>query len=848
MEPSYFRTVFCIDSEISLSGMQDAKSTGGMPMNSDTPHFFRPLVLAATVLALTAAAAEPVANPPRIVFGFNQNWEFFRPAAAKPGEAKAPAVDPLTQPVAWETVALPHTVRIEPLNASGGRNYQGVCYYRKTITPDAAWAGKRILLHFEGAMQVADIFLNGEKLTTHFGGYQPFTLDLTGKLRPGRANTLLLRLDNSDNAEVPPGKPQNGLDFTYFGGLYRNVRLELLNPLHITDEYLADTTAGGGIFVTYPDVSADSATVRAKVQVRNEGTAAVTARVRCGIDGQSVLSEPLALAPGESRDATLEVKLQKPRLWHPDHPSLYTLRTEVVQDGRIVDARDTRIGIRHVEFKPDGLYINGAKYCALGVNRHQDHPYVGYALSDAQHYRDARKLRDAGFTSFRSHYPQAPAFMDACDELGILCVVSNPGWQFFGNQTWAGRTFQNAREMVRINRNHPSAVIWEPFPNETHYSEEYARKLHDIVHAEYPGDQCFTAGDPEIGHAKKFINVAWSREPVAGMPFWGREWGDSVDDWTDQQGRVRIARGWGELPLIAQAVNHAVKLDAMLKKAGGGPDKTRLSGAGLWAGIDCYRGYHHQPFLGGPLDLFRLPKFSYYFFQSQRDPTLKLENADSGPMVFIANYATCHSQPTVVVFSNCEEVRFYENGKLAATQKPDPGYVLAHPPFTFNARSEKAEKTTYYMTNTNAPTAEAGYHYEPAEYKAEGLIGGKVVATHTVRAPGVMRKIVLEADYSGRPLTAEAGDWIRVYARICDGRGTVHPYADDLVTFSVEGEGAVIGDAAIGANPVKAEAGIATVLVRASGKPGKITVRAAAFGLQPGETIIETVPAALPQR
>lgn len=780
-------------------------------------------------------------------------WRFYASKNNLGTVAAATPTDPLSGKIAWEPVNLPHSVRLEPLNASGGRNYQGICWYQKTFAADAEWKERKVYLDFEGAMQVAEIWLNGKKLTTHLGGYQPFTLDLTGQLDLGKPNTLLLKLDNSDNPEVPPGKPQNQLDFTYFGGLYRDVRLEVMDRLHITDEILANQVAGGGIFVRYPEVTAAKAVVRIQTELANERPDTAKCQIRqelADAAGTVVATavQDAEMKPATSQAFTQDLTVEKPNLWHPDHPALYTLKTTILAGDQIVDSRATRIGLRRIEFKPEGLYINGGKFFASGFNRHQDHPYVGYALSNSQHYRDARKMREAGFSSFRSHYPQDPAFMDACDELGILCVVSNPGWQFFGNQTWIDRINQNARDMVRRDRNHPSAVIWEPFPNETGYKEDFALKLHTIVHEEYPGDQCFTAGDGEIGHAGKFIDVVWSRDPVKGKPFWGREWGDSVDDWGSQQGRVRIARGWGETPLITQAVNHAIKLDAMLRAAGGGPAVTQLSGAGLWAGIDCQRGYHHQPFLGGPLDLFRLPKFDYYFFQSQRDPQIKVPGIDNGPMVFIANYASAYSPATITIFSNCEEVRFSENGKVTATQKPDAGYVVAHPPFTFKARIEKTEKTTYYMTNDNAANSEAGYHYQPAEYKAEGLIGGQVVATHIIRAPGVMRQIKLEVDYAGRGLIADGGDWIRVHAKVCDGRGTVHPFADDLVTFSVEGEGEIIGDATIGANPVKAEAGIATALIRATKKPGKITVRATAFGLTTGETVIESTPLAEPVR
>lgn len=787
---------------------------------------------------LAAVNASGAAAIGRAELNWNQGWAFFRPQDPKAKEVPADAT--------WEPVCLPHSVRLEPRNASGGRNYQGVCWYRKTFTAEAGWKTRKIYLRFEGAMQVAELQLNGKLVTTHFGGYLPFTIDLTDRLDFGRENTLELKLDNSDNPEVPPGKPQSQLDFTYFGGLYRNVRLVLLDRLHVTDEYLADKPTGGGIFVRYPSVATEKAVVEVQTDILNEHPASRS----CGLKQEivdaagAVVAEDtrnVSIAAGGSEAFTQLLSVANPKLWHPDHPALYTLRTTLLTGRAVADQRQTRIGIRRLDFRPEGLFINGEKFFALGFNRHQDHPYVGYALPDSAHWRDAKKLREAGMTSFRSHYPQAPAWMDACDEFGILCIVSNPGWQFYGNRTWEERLLQNAREMVRRDRNHPSVALWEPYPNETGYSKEIATRLYGIVHEEYPGSQCFVGGEPDAARSKEYGDVAWHRDDLLpGKPFWAREWGDSVDNWGDQQGRVRVARGWGEVPLLTQAINHCVKLDTMLRNTGGSPATTHLSGAGLWAGIDCYRGYHQQPFLGGPLDLFRLPKFDYYFFQSQRDPALHLANADSGPMVFIANYASPYSPATVTVFSNCEDVRLYENGKLVATQRPDAGYTLAHPPFTFRAKAENVEKSTYGMTTDYAANSEYGYHFTDAEYRAEGLIGGNVVATHTVSAPGVMRQLVLEADLGGRPLVADGADWVRVYAKVCDGRGTLHPFADDDVTFTVEGEGAVLGDASIGANPVRAEAGIATALIRATTKPGKIVVRASAPGLKPASVTLES--------
>ncbi len=318
---------------------------------------------------------------------------------------------------------------------------------------------------------------------------------------------------------------------------------------------------------------------------------------------------------------------------------------------------------------------------------------------------------------------------------------------------------------------------------------------------------------------------------------WIREWGDQVDNWTDQQSSSRVPRGWGETPMLVQAWAHLGRLDRVWSQNQGpaGRDRGRLCGADLWAGIDCYRGYHYQPFYGGVLDLFRLPKFDYYVFQSQRPPELQVPGVDSGPMVFIANFATFLSPSTVTVFSNCEQVRVSQNGRELATQKPDEGHQVPHPPFTFRVGPVSQERSMLFSTGVARPGVEIG------QIKAEGLIGGKVVATHTVRSPGVPTHLELAVDRAGRDLVADGSDWVRVYARICDARGTTYPYADEPVTFSVTGPGAVIGDATIGANPAPAEAGIATVLIRATTHPGTIVVRASRFGLTAGETHLESV-------
>jgi beta-galactosidase len=787
----------------------------------------------------------PLRPVARQIFSFNRGWRFYREDVGAPtvavtgdnqfGELKTSG---------WEAVTLPHTVRLEPVNASGGRNFQGTCWYTKSFAADAAWRDHIVCLQFQGAMQVTDVWLNGQHLHTNYCGYTPFTLDVTKLLRRGEKNTLTLRLNNADNPQVPPGKPQNKLDFVYFGGLYRSVDLVVLDRVHITDPILRNQPAGGGIFVTIPSIDAGRATIDIKTELALANGSISLRHQLYAPDGTLAATKELPVtgaADGYQTVAT-QLDLTNPALWHPEHPHLYVLHSSVLRDGKTVDDQFTRVGIKRIAFdREHGLTINGEVFFSIGANRHQDHPYVGYALPASAHYKDAKKLRDAGFTSYRSHYPQDPAFMDACDELGILAIVSNPGWQFMGDATFHERAYQNARCMVRRDRNHPSVILWEAQMNESDNSTT-ALELYRIVHQEYPGDQAYTAGD----RLKKAVDgfsgwdVQYSNNR-GQKPEWNREWGDVVDNWSDQQGPNRVARGWGEAPLLAQVNTHFHMLDRIYQLHGqpATAERSIESGAGVWAGIDAYRGYHHQPFLGGPLDLFRIPKFDYYMFQSQRPPVTStdLPNVETGPMVFIASYTSFQSPSMVLVFSNCEQVRLTQNGKEIATQSPETGHSLPHAWFQFEVRRFSQGRSMLFGSNAATPDTEYG------ELCAEGLIAGKVAASYVQLAPGTPTQIQLTVDTCGRDLVADGGDWLRVYARVCDGRGGTYPYGDDLISFAVSGEGSVIGDASIGANPVRAEAGIATVLIRATTKPGAITIRASGFGLKSAETEIKSIPA-----
>ena len=377
----------------------------------------------------SSAQASPAPTlPPTYEQWINTGWKFFRADGPEPVSPEAPPFDDAS----WQSVTLPNTPRIEKYDQT--HPWQGICWYRKAITPRAAWAGKQVTVQFGAAMQVADVWVNGVHETRHLGGYLPFTLNITPEAATKQPIFLAVRLDNRDTDQVPPGKPTADLDFNYPGGLYRGVTLKVTDLVHVTDPIAANIIAGGGVFVTYSDVSDQSATVHIKTDVANDGDVIVhQCRVRSALlDGAGQLvvqtvSEPLLLSARDHHEFVQTLRVDSPRLWHPDHPNLYTLRTTVSRDSLPVDEVQTRVGIR--SFVLDNrVRINGQEFHMRGSNRHQEYPYLEYALSPNASRRDAQRIKDGGFNHIRlSHYPQDPAFLDACDQLGILVQAPIPG-------------------------------------------------------------------------------------------------------------------------------------------------------------------------------------------------------------------------------------------------------------------------------------------------------------------------------------------------------------------------------------------------------------------------------------
>lgn len=794
-------------------------------------------------------------NSGREVYSMNPAWRFHKGAVESAETKEFNDKD-------WTVVSLPDGIEYLPTEASGCINYQGEVWYRKHFTPDAALKGKKLFLHFEAIMGKSKVFVNGKLLTEHFGGYLPVIADVTDVLDWNGDNVIAVWADNSDDPSYPPGKAQDVLDYTYFGGIYRDCWLIAHNNVFITDPNYENEVAGGGLFVAFGKVSDALAEVQLKIHVRNATKNPFSGQVEYMLlqpDGTEVarLSDKIQVKAGRATTVSDRMPVKQPMLWTPSTPTLYNLLVRVLdKEGNVIDGYRRRIGIRSIEFKgKDGFYLNGRPYGKplIGANRHQDFAIVGNAVANSIHWRDAKKLKDVGMEIIRNaHCPQDPAFMDACDELGLFVIVNTPGWQFWNDAPeFAQRVYSDIRNVVRRDRNHPSVWLWEPILNETWYPADFAKNTRDIVDAEYPYPYCYSGSDSEArGHENFPVYFAHpanmqdaSKEIDPTKTYFTREWGDNVDDWSSHNSPSRVARNWGEQPMRVQAQHYAcpyypvTSYDVLYKQS------PQHVGGCLWHSFDHQRGYHPDPFYGGLMDVFRQPKYSYYMFMAQRPAVKNDRNAGSGPMVYIAHEMTPFSGKDVTVYSNCDEVRltFNKGGKTYTYKKDKNRPGMPSPVITFPDVYDFMVDKAFSRTQKQ----------DDVYLLAEGLIDGKVVATHKVVPARRPEKILLWMDNEGTDLKADGSDFVTVVAAVADKNGNIKRLNNYNIRFSIEGEGRLLGGPGVLANPVPVKWGTAPVLVQSTLKPGKIRITASVLfeGSQmpiSGELELESKPSVFP--
>ena len=391
-------------------------------------------------------------------YDWNEGWLFtprFDPALVRPECG-----------LELEPVRIPHTVRVLPYNYCNENEYQCLCGYRREFFAPREWAGRTVLLTFGAVAHDATVFCNGRRLFHHACGYTAFTVDLTSALHLGQKNVVAVRCDSREDLNIPPFGGQ--IDHLTYGGIYRAVSLDIKEPAYLRDVFIEAKAEGD--FRIY--------------------TSTVGETVGCTL--QAEICSPSGSRAAYSGELSLPITgvLNGVHPWSIEHPTLYTLTVQLIRPGsaglpdRVLDEKTIRFGFRTVQFVAGGLYLNGQRVELRGLNRHQSYAYQGYAMPDSIQRLDAQILKkDLGCNAVRtSHSPQSPAFLDACDELGLLVFTEMPGWRYIGDESWKAQALQNCREMVCQCRNHPSIFLWGARVNGSADDEAFYKRTNEAIH------------------------------------------------------------------------------------------------------------------------------------------------------------------------------------------------------------------------------------------------------------------------------------------------------------------------------------------------------------------------------
>lgn len=370
----------------------------------------------------------------------------------------------------WAPASLPHSFSTPYWGEN--RFHIGYGWYRKTLTIKPEWIGKKIFLDFEGVFQECELYVNGKPAGHHQGGYTGFEFDITPFVHAGK-NQIAIRVNNYWNPELAPRAGEH----VFSGGIYRDVRLVVTDPLRVT---------WYGTFVKTPQVSKESATVQITTEIKNDEPDKVEGILATAIvdpKGKAVgiVKTPFELSSGETKEITQDFKpLSNPQLWSPEKPNLYKAETRIYKGKELCDSYSTAFGIRSLEFTKDkGFFLNGKHTYIRGANVHQDRAGWGDAVANSAFRRDVSMIKESGMNFIRgSHYPHDPAFTQACDELGVMYWSEGVFWGIGGFKEdgyWDSAAYppnpahrakfeqslkDTLRDMIRIHRNHPSVVAW----------------------------------------------------------------------------------------------------------------------------------------------------------------------------------------------------------------------------------------------------------------------------------------------------------------------------------------------------------------------------------------------------
>lgn len=771
-------------------------------------------------------------------------------------------------------VRLPHTCKELPYHYFDENAYQMVSGYRRILSVPAEWEGKSVLFTCEGAAHETVVYVNGQVVCKHACGYTGFTVDIAKYLRYGQDNVLVMRVDSRESLNVPPFGFV--IDYMTFGGVYRDVYLEVKEPEYIKDVFVKPEIVEGkdkeGSLVC--DIQLSDAMIARSINTERiwkikgylcRSFTDVCPRVeQDSWNGETVFFEK-ELVLQETVLFTVKRDVNNIHRWEAETPYLYELKLELIGDEKIYDTVSTRFGFRSVEFRADGFYLNYKKFKIRGLNRHQSYPYVGYAMPESMQKFDADILkRELGCNAVRtSHYPQSHHFIDRCDELGLLVFMEFPGWQHIGDGEWKMQACQNARDMIRQFRNHPSIMIWGIRINESQDDDAFYTETNRIAHE--LDDTRQTGGVRNFKKSHLLEDVYTYNEFVHDGIKPGCEPKKNITSdmskgylITEYNGHMYPTKAFDwEEHRLEHAIRHARVLDAVGKEED-------IAGSFGWCMFDYNT---HKDFGSGDricyhgvTDMFRNLKLAANVYACQQEEDVILEVSSS--MDIGEHPAT--NLGCVYIFSNADSVRMYKNDCFIKeyTNKDSAFTGIPHGPILvddfvgdmlvtkegFVPKQAKmiAEALNYiaihgYQTFPphiiwKALRAIFQYHMKPdelvslytkyignwgetaTEYRFEAIKDGDVVKT-VVKKP--MKQLRLDAQVSHTTLVENTSyDVAAIRLRAVDDNGNQAPYFHEAVKVEVEGPLALIGPEII-----SLRGGMGGLYVKTLGKAGTATVR-----------------------
>lgn len=800
-------------------------------------------MLVAGLLVLASCTSDSV----RQVVSFDEDWRFSLTADSS-------AVAPSFSDTAWQRVTVPHDWSIEgafdeknPAGVGGGALPGGIGWYRKSFPTQPDQTNRHVFIEFDGVYRNSDVWLNGHHLGYRPNGYISFRYELTPYLaKPGEENVLVVRVDNS---KQPNSRWYSG------SGIYRHVRLITVNPVHI-DEW--------GTYITTPHVSAESASVRVELTIKNstqqasDVAAEVTLLDPAGNARATLKADPIRVEAQQANTTQLVFTVPAPRLWSVEQPNVYKAVTRLTVDGELIDVYETTFGIRYLDFDSEkGFSLNGKALKIKGVCLHHDLGALGAAVNTRAIERQLEIMRAMGVNAIRtSHNPPAPELLDLCDKMGLLVMDEMfDMWKlkksaFDYSRDWDEWHTRDLRDFIRRDRNHPSVIIWsigneivEQYNASDSSGNVLARELCSIVRAldttrpitaannhPYASNPILASGALDlIGYnyhhqlyenfpkdfpGKKFI----ATETTSALATRGH-----YDMPSDSIRRWPIA--WDK-PFVEGNADHTVSAyDHVSAPWGSTHEETwqvvkkhaYLSGMFIWTGFDYLGeptpyGWPSRSSYFGVVDLAGFPKDAYYFYQSEwtNKPVLHLFphwNWQPGKEVDVWAY-----------YNNADEVELYLNGKSLGVKK-------------------KSDSIMHVQWRVK---------FEPGTLKAISRKNGTDVLVKEVKTAGEPVAVHLDADRAG--IHATGNDLSFITVRIVDADGNTVPFAENPITFEVYGEGMLAavdnGDpvthASFRGNSRNAFHGLALAIVRSTKQSGKIVVKATAPGLKAGEITLDS--------